>query len=158
MQLADFLLFKISVVNIKPPKSQPSMISRRFSGIILQTISNSCKIRFEAKRSFRSDAALEAIANALEEKVPNLVLYNYPSFSGAFSALFAHLYHSHIRLPCLILPFSSVVPFRLTFLSIPPDFNRFWVNRRNLKTFFLQSWRSVFGWVRQVLSARFYCS
>lgn len=64
-------------------------------------------------RSFRSDAALEALANASKDKVPNLVLYNYPSFSGAFSALFAYLYHSHINQPCIILPFSSVAPFRL---------------------------------------------
>ncbi|OMO85304.1 hypothetical protein CCACVL1_10287 [Corchorus capsularis] len=65
------------------------------------------------RRSFRSDAALEAITRAAEEKVPNLVLYNYPSFSGAFSALFAHLFHSRLNLPYLILPFSSVEPFRV---------------------------------------------
>lgn len=63
-------------------------------------------------RSFRSDAALEAIARAAEQKVPNVVLYNYPSFSGAFSALFAHLFHTRLHLPCLVLPFSSVVPLR----------------------------------------------
>lgn len=61
-------------------------------------------------RSLRSDAALEAIAKASEDKVPSIVLYNYPSFSGAFSALFAHLFHTRHNLPCLILPFSSV-PF-----------------------------------------------
>ncbi|CAN8298872.1 unnamed protein product [Cochlearia groenlandica] len=82
---------------------------RRFSAPAYTT---SYKFRFESSRCFRSDAALEAIAKATEEKVPNLVLYNYPSFSGAFSALFAYLYHSRLRLPCLILPFSSVVPFR----------------------------------------------
>ena len=63
-------------------------------------------------RSFRSDAALEALAKASEEKVPNVLLYNYPSFSGAFSALFAHLFHSRLNLPSLILPFSSVHPLR----------------------------------------------
>ncbi|GAV91366.1 hypothetical protein CFOL_v3_34762 [Cephalotus follicularis] len=63
-------------------------------------------------RGFRSDAALEAIAKASEEKVANVVLYNYPSFSGAFSALFAHLFHSRLNLPCLLLPFSSVAPLR----------------------------------------------
>lgn len=63
-------------------------------------------------RSFRSDAALEALAKASQEKVPNLLLYNYPSFSGAFSSLFAHLFHSRLNLPCLSLPFSSVEPFR----------------------------------------------
>uniref|UniRef100_K7L596 Uncharacterized protein n=2 Tax=Glycine max TaxID=3847 RepID=K7L596_SOYBN len=31
-----------------------------------------------------------------------------PSFSGAFSALFAHLFYTHHNLPSLILPFSSV--------------------------------------------------
>ncbi|KAG5024732.1 hypothetical protein JHK82_020634 [Glycine max] len=56
----------------------------------------------------RSDAALEAIAKASEDRVPNIVLYNYPSFSGAFSALFAHLFYTHHNLPSLILPFSSV--------------------------------------------------
>ncbi|KAF2598441.1 hypothetical protein F2Q68_00007194 [Brassica cretica] len=78
----------------------------------------SYRLRFSASRSFRSDAALEAISNALEEKVPNLVLYNYPSFSGAYSALFAHLYHSRLRTPSLILPFSSVVPFSAKDLSL----------------------------------------
>ncbi|XP_015574171.1 uncharacterized protein LOC8279198 isoform X3 [Ricinus communis] len=61
---------------------------------------------------FRSKSALEAIAKAREEeKIQTLVLYNYPSFSGAFSALFAHLFHSNFNLPHLILPFSSVHPF-----------------------------------------------
>ncbi|KAB1206717.1 hypothetical protein CJ030_MR7G013536 [Morella rubra] len=64
-------------------------------------------------RSFRSDAALEALAKASADRVPNLVLYNYPSFSGAFSALFAHLFHSRLNLPCLILPFSDVEPLRV---------------------------------------------
>ncbi|KAF8052136.1 hypothetical protein N665_1597s0002 [Sinapis alba] len=86
------------------------MISRRLHRIFLPVISTA--------RSFRSDAALEAISNALEEKVPNLILYNYPSFSGAFSALFAHLYHSRLRIPSLILPFSSVVPFKVKDLCL----------------------------------------
>ncbi|XP_062082688.1 uncharacterized protein LOC133812312 [Humulus lupulus] len=64
-------------------------------------------------RSFRSEAALEAIAKTSQDKVPSLVLYNYPSFSGAFSALFAHLFHSRLNLPCLVLPFSSVEPLRV---------------------------------------------
>ncbi|KAL6545839.1 hypothetical protein OROGR_009713 [Orobanche gracilis] len=67
---------------------------------------------------FRSDAALEAIRRASENKTPNLVLYKYPSFSGAYGALFAHLYHSRLNLPCLILPFSAVVPFRVDELCI----------------------------------------
>ncbi|KAG6382367.1 hypothetical protein SASPL_157964 [Salvia splendens] len=62
-------------------------------------------------RQLRSDATLEAIRKAPQNKIPNLVLYNYPSFSGAFGALFAHLYHSRLNLPCFILPFSSVAPF-----------------------------------------------
>ncbi|XP_061358499.1 uncharacterized protein LOC133302695 isoform X2 [Gastrolobium bilobum] len=71
-------------------------------------------------RSLRSDAALEAIAKASEDKVPNIVLYNYPSFSGAFSALFAHLFHTRHNLPSLILPFSSVpsLSFRVEDLCI----------------------------------------
>ncbi|KAK6945855.1 hypothetical protein RJ641_013399 [Dillenia turbinata] len=69
-------------------------------------------------RSFRSDAALEALSNAAEERVPNVVLYNYPSFSGAYSALFAHRYHSLLNLPCLILPFSSVEPLRVEDLYV----------------------------------------
>ncbi|KAK6135465.1 hypothetical protein DH2020_030790 [Rehmannia glutinosa] len=67
---------------------------------------------------FRSDASLEAIRKASENKTPNLVLYNYPSFSGAYGALFAHLYHSRLNLPCLILPFSAVAPFRVDDLCI----------------------------------------
>lgn len=63
-------------------------------------------------RGFRSDAALEAISIAGEERVKNLALYNYPSLSGSLSALFAHLFHSHLNLPCLLLPFSSVEPLR----------------------------------------------
>lgn len=114
------------------------MIFRRFSGRILPAISDSCKLQFEAKRSFRSDAALEAISNALEEKVPNLVLYNYPSFSGVFSALFAHLYHSRLRLPCLILPFSSVIPFRYTFLSI-------WIGFELNRSMLLEIWKYLVG-------------
>lgn len=64
-------------------------------------------------RNFRSDAALQSLRNASEARTPNLVLYNYPSFSGAYGALFAFLYHSRLNLPCLILPFSSVIPFRV---------------------------------------------
>ncbi|GAB2268042.1 hypothetical protein Dimus_003017 [Dionaea muscipula] len=69
------------------------------------------------RRSLRSDAALEAIAKAGAVRTPCLALYNYPSFSGAFSALFAHLFHSRLNLPCLILPFSSVVPLRVDDLA-----------------------------------------
>ncbi|WJX46462.1 hypothetical protein P8452_33263 [Trifolium repens] len=71
-------------------------------------------------RSLRSDAALEAIAKASEHKVPNIVLYNYPSFSGAFSALFAHIFHTRHNLPSLTLPFSSVpsLAFRVEDLCI----------------------------------------
>ncbi|KAK4768974.1 hypothetical protein SAY86_027124 [Trapa natans] len=72
----------------------------------------------EAQRGFRSDAALEAIARASAEKVPNIALYNYPSFSGAFSALFARLFHDRLGVPCLVLPFSSVVPIRVEDLYI----------------------------------------
>ncbi|CAI9781808.1 unnamed protein product [Fraxinus pennsylvanica] len=70
------------------------------------------------RRKFRSDAALEALRKASEARTPNVVLYNYPSFSGAFSALFAHIYHSRLNLPCIILPFSSVEPFRIEDISI----------------------------------------
>ncbi|XP_048128710.1 uncharacterized protein LOC115747317 isoform X2 [Rhodamnia argentea] len=75
-------------------------------------------LRPRLSRCFRSDAALEAIARARDERVPNLALYNYPSFSGAFSALFARLFHSRLHVPCLILPFSSVEPFRVEDLHI----------------------------------------
>ncbi|XP_051146382.1 uncharacterized protein LOC127261977 isoform X2 [Andrographis paniculata] len=69
-------------------------------------------------RNFRSDAALEALLKASENKTPNLVLYKYPSFSGAYAALFAHLYHSQLNIPCVILPFSAVVPLRVEDLCI----------------------------------------
>ncbi|GAB4853359.1 hypothetical protein Ancab_017536 [Ancistrocladus abbreviatus] len=68
-------------------------------------------------RRLRSDAALEAIARASAERTPNIALYNYPSISGAFSALFVHLFHYKLSLPCLVLPFSSVVPFRKSTLK-----------------------------------------
>ncbi|KAM3291351.1 putative protein isoform X1 [Capsicum chacoense] len=69
-------------------------------------------------RWFRSQAALKALAKASEDKIPNLILYNYPSFSGAYSALFAHLYHSRLNIPYLVLPFSSIEPFRVEDLCI----------------------------------------
>ncbi|XP_071717210.1 uncharacterized protein [Rutidosis leptorrhynchoides] len=69
-------------------------------------------------QGFRSNAALELLTKAREERTQNLVLYNYPSFSGAFSALFAHVFHSHLNLPCLVLPFSSIEPFRVEDLCI----------------------------------------
>ncbi|KAL7199627.1 hypothetical protein ACSBR2_021837 [Camellia fascicularis] len=73
---------------------------------------------FNLTRSLRSNSALEALAKASEEKTPIIVLCNYPSFSGAFSALFARLFHSHLNLPCLILPFSSVEPLRVEDLCV----------------------------------------
>ncbi|KAK1417574.1 hypothetical protein QVD17_26703 [Tagetes erecta] len=69
-------------------------------------------------QGFRSNAALESLTKARQQRTQNFVLYNYPSFSGAFSALFAHLFHRHLNLPCLILPFSSVQPFRVEDLCI----------------------------------------
>lgn len=79
--------------------------------------------RFQATISgrpqgFRSNAALESLTRAREERTQNLILYNYPSFSGAFSALFAYLFHRRLNIPCLILPFSSVEPFRVEDLCI----------------------------------------
>ncbi|KAI3980096.1 hypothetical protein MKX01_013517 [Papaver californicum] len=45
--------------------------------------------------------------------MPNLILYNYPSFSGSYSAVFAHIYYTHLQIPHLILQFSSVEPLRV---------------------------------------------
>ncbi|ONK57552.1 uncharacterized protein A4U43_C09F1660 [Asparagus officinalis] len=64
-------------------------------------------------RNFRSESALDALQSFIDDDDDNpnktLVLYNYPSFSGAYAALFAHR-----RLPsALILPFSSVEPLRI---------------------------------------------
>ncbi|XP_057990342.1 uncharacterized protein LOC131172823 [Hevea brasiliensis] len=67
---------------------------------------------------FRSAAALEALTKARKEKIPNVVLFNYPSFSGAFSAQFATLFHSRLNLSCLVLPFSFVVPLRVEDLGL----------------------------------------
>ncbi|OIV93143.1 hypothetical protein TanjilG_20805 [Lupinus angustifolius] len=80
----------------------------------------SCIWMSNMSRSLRSDTALEAIAKASEDKVSNIVLYNYPSFSGAFSALFAHLFHTRHNLSSLFLPFSSVqsLAFRVEDLCI----------------------------------------
>ncbi|KAK9079420.1 hypothetical protein SSX86_001091 [Deinandra increscens subsp. villosa] len=90
-----------------------SFISKNWS-------STSCFLARTSARTqgFRSNAALELLTKAREQGTRNLVLYNYPSFSGAFSALFAHIFHRHLNLPCLILPFSSVVPFRVEDLYI----------------------------------------
>ncbi|PKA47001.1 hypothetical protein AXF42_Ash011675 [Apostasia shenzhenica] len=70
------------------------------------------------RRGFRSKAALESLQALVAaadggEGKPSLVLYNYPAFAGAFAALFAHLYHSRLQIPSLILPFSSVEPLRV---------------------------------------------
>lgn len=64
-------------------------------------------------RTFRSSSALEALSKASKNRTPNVALYNYPSFSGAYSALLSLLFHSHLNLPCLTLPFSSVEPLRV---------------------------------------------
>ncbi|XP_076954789.1 uncharacterized protein LOC143629385 [Bidens hawaiensis] len=79
--------------------------------------------RFKARtpscpQGFRSNAALESLTKAHEQNTQNIVLYNYPSFSGAFSALFAHIFHQQLNLPCLILPFSSVEPFKVDDLCV----------------------------------------
>ncbi|XP_078154758.1 heat shock protein isoform X2 [Carex rostrata] len=68
-------------------------------------------------RGFRSEAALDAIRCFIERGREtgglNVALYNYPSFSGAYAALFASLFHSKLHLPFLPLPFSSVHPFKV---------------------------------------------
>ena len=95
--------------------SSSSLISRKWC-ILSHSISvaAAADIPFiHRSRNFRSKAALDALDTASEEKIPNLILYNYPSFSGAFAALFSRLYHSTLNLSCLILPFSSVEPLRL---------------------------------------------
>ncbi|KAK1568980.1 hypothetical protein Q3G72_031204 [Acer saccharum] len=66
----------------------------------------------------RHRGAREAINEAREERTQNVVLYNCPSFSEAFSAFFAQLFHSRLHLPCLLLPFSSVAPFKVEDLYI----------------------------------------
>ncbi|KAG0454090.1 hypothetical protein HPP92_025394 [Vanilla planifolia] len=70
------------------------------------------------RRAFRSAAALDALQGLIGgteggQKKSSLVFYNYPSLGGAFGSLFAHLYHTGLNLPFLILPFSSVEPFRV---------------------------------------------
>ncbi|XP_010547645.1 PREDICTED: uncharacterized protein LOC104819324 [Tarenaya hassleriana] len=104
----------------------PSMACRLLTGKTQPVFAASLIPRLGTRRSFRSDAALDAIEKALEERVPNVVLYNYPSFSGAYSALFVHLYHARLSLPCLVLPFSSFVPFRAEDLCAE-GFERFYI-------------------------------
>ncbi|KAI3862260.1 hypothetical protein MKW92_007048 [Papaver armeniacum] len=82
------------------------------------SLSSSTTFYNETRRNFRSKAALESLITAAEEKTPNLILYNYPSFSGSYSALFAHLYYTYLQIPHLILPFSSVEPLRVEDLNI----------------------------------------
>ncbi|CAL4995300.1 unnamed protein product [Urochloa decumbens] len=78
------------------------------------------------RRAFRSEAALEAIrSHSLQSKAgspssdagdeagpASLALYNYPTFAGAYTALAARLFHQRVRRRLLVLPFSSVEPFR----------------------------------------------
>ena len=90
------------------------------------------------RRAFRSEAALEAIrshshSHSHSHSPPSksasshsdadgddgqagpasLALYNYPTFAGAYAALAARLFHQRVHRRLLVLPFSSVVPFRL---------------------------------------------
>uniref|UniRef100_A0A0D9XPG0 DHHA1 domain-containing protein n=1 Tax=Leersia perrieri TaxID=77586 RepID=A0A0D9XPG0_9ORYZ len=75
----------------------------------------------ELRRAFRSEAALEAIhahshpsKDAADSEGPtHLALYHYPTFAGAYAALAAHLFHRRLRRRLLLLPFSSVEPFRV---------------------------------------------
>ncbi|XP_044980683.1 uncharacterized protein LOC123447992 [Hordeum vulgare subsp. vulgare] len=74
------------------------------------------------RRAFRSAASLEAIlshshpsktsSSEDQEDAAHLALYNYPTFAGAYSALAADLFHRRLRRRLLVLPFSSVEPFR----------------------------------------------
>ncbi|KNA11555.1 hypothetical protein SOVF_134070 [Spinacia oleracea] len=96
---------------------------------------------FQQLRQLRSDATLEAIARAAEEKTPVVALYNYPSFSGAYSALFAHLFHSHLRRPCLLLPFSSVIPFRVEDLCYEGLKTCYFLDFIGPKGFAVELWR-----------------
>ncbi|KAF0895851.1 hypothetical protein E2562_016580 [Oryza meyeriana var. granulata] len=74
----------------------------------------------ELRRAFRSEASLEAIRahsqpskDTAESVGPaHLALYNYPTFASAYAALAAHLFHRRLRRRLLVLPFSSVEPFR----------------------------------------------
>ncbi|KAL6592045.1 hypothetical protein ACP70R_049631 [Stipagrostis hirtigluma subsp. patula] len=77
------------------------------------------------RRAFRSASALEAIrshslpstassSGADDQAGPaSLALYNYPTFAGAYAALAARLFHRRVRRRLLVLPFSSVEPFRV---------------------------------------------
>ncbi|KAG1369806.1 hypothetical protein COCNU_15G001720 [Cocos nucifera] len=97
----------------------PALRSKWNSFVVAIPLLTPYSLRLHKARSFRSSAALDALQAharaAGEGENPNsyLVLYNYPSFSGAFAALFAHLYLSRRLLPFLVLPFSSVEPFRV---------------------------------------------
>ncbi|KAF0895852.1 hypothetical protein E2562_016580 [Oryza meyeriana var. granulata] len=81
----------------------------------------------ELRRAFRSEASLEAIRahsqpskDTAESVGPaHLALYNYPTFASAYAALAAHLFHRRLRRRLLVLPFSSVEPFRLPRLYLP---------------------------------------
>ncbi|KAG8088776.1 hypothetical protein GUJ93_ZPchr0011g28544 [Zizania palustris] len=84
------------------------------------------------RRAFRSDASLKAIraqshstkttAASASDGPMHLALYNYPTFGGAYAALAAHLFHRRLRLRLLLLPFSSVEPFRFPLTCTFPAF------------------------------------
>ncbi|KAF9611874.1 hypothetical protein IFM89_036657 [Coptis chinensis] len=101
--------FKYQLLITRQNNTATTMFSSPISKIY-----HKCRISlshsFQKSRNFRSKLALEALTISSEE---NLILYNYPSFSGAFSALSAHLYHTHLNIPHLILPFSFVEPFKI---------------------------------------------
>ncbi|KAI3990163.1 hypothetical protein MKX01_029141 [Papaver californicum] len=77
-----------------------------YSSSTKSSLSSSLTIYNECRRNFRSKAALESLITAAEN-IPNLILYNNPSYSGSYSDFFAHLCCTHLQIPHLILPFSS---------------------------------------------------
>jgi hypothetical protein len=110
------------------------------------------------RRHFRSAASLEAIisyshpsktsSNSSEDQAgpAHLALYNYPTFAGAYSALAADLFHRRLERHLLVLPFSSIEPFRShSHLASHHSLTRFGFFLGPVLTVFFEQWSQTGG-------------
>ncbi|KAI3981331.1 hypothetical protein MKX01_004595 [Papaver californicum] len=89
-----------------------------YSSSTKSSLSSSLTIYNECRRNFRSKAALESLITTAEN-TPNLILYNIPSYSGSYSAFFAHLCCAVDT--CYLLDYVGPKGFLLNYLSLEFD-------------------------------------
>ncbi|KAI3990295.1 hypothetical protein MKX01_037634 [Papaver californicum] len=77
-----------------------------YSSSTKSSLSSSLTIYNQCRRSLRSKTSLKSLITAAEN-TPNLILNNNPSYSDSYSAIFAHLYYTHLQIPHLNFPFPS---------------------------------------------------